>query len=524
MANQSVTLASALSCIFLLLSSYVSADFVPFPWRNHTGQFGDPIDGEQGFGTAQNISVACGEALNRTIACLPRIQELSATGNNEALGVASAELCVGTCGESLLSYRAGVVNACGERGLFDSLENSWRGDVVHEFWKLMCQTDPNSGKYCPDWLREQYSTAGSPDLLSLPLSILCSVCQLSRLQIVRESRFLGYSLEQEPLFKQIYQKCKSGPLYTVQKDETCHSIALSKSVTEGSIWSMNDLGPTCDGIKEGMQLCLPSRCKTAVLGTNCWSLATTYSISFAQLLAWNLTIDTACDNVAANSTLICVSSPDGEFVPQTAPNNTSTTNQTVSAPGSTPFGTIKNCKTYYQVQIADNCKRISIAASVSVEEFMAMNPSIDANCSNLYPGLWYCTKPLLNWNAPGNGTNSTSTTVPPPAPTPSGTVGRCYRWHVIQSGDTCALLQVVEGISMEDLMAWNPDLKAECSNLVLGLAYCVQASHTGPASSTASSTKIPGYGRSEGHSSSPSVTSSLTSRLPPVQYETQKWY
>jgi LysM repeat protein len=87
------------------------------------------------------------------------------------------------------------------------------------------------------------------------------------------------------------------------------------------------------------------------------------------------------------------------------------------------------------------------------------------------PDLWYCVHPTYNWNVTtsdgGGGTTPSSTTLPLPGPTPTGTTTKCYKWHIITSGETCALLQSSIGVSMAQLMAWNPDLHADCGNLLL---------------------------------------------------------
>ncbi|KAK2816778.1 hypothetical protein FQN49_007991, partial [Arthroderma sp. PD_2] len=46
-------------------------------------------------------------------------------------------------------------------------------------------------------------------------------------------------------------------------------------------------------------------------------------------------------------------------------------------------------------------------------------------------------------------------------------------WYVVNSGDYCAKIQSQFAITFDQLQAWNPDLKADCSNPQLGVAYCV---------------------------------------------------
>ena len=59
---------------------------------------------------------------------------------------------------------------------------------------------------------------------------------------------------------------------------------------------------------------------------------------------------------------------------------------------------------------------------------------------------------------------------------------------MIQSGDYCALIESEFDITMAQLQLWNPDLLSDCSNLMLGEAYCVngaqQVSSSTPAAAS----------------------------------------
>lgn len=48
------------------------------------------------------------------------------------------------------------------------------------------------------------------------------------------------------------------------------------------------------------------------------------------------------------------------------------------------------------------------------------------------------------------------------------------QWHTIVSGDTCSVIGSEYGVSIEQLRKWNPQLKADCSNLLRDDAYCVK--------------------------------------------------
>lgn len=98
--------------------------------------------------------------------------------------------------------------------------------------------------------------------------------------------------------------------------------------------------------------------------------------------------------------------------------------ETVAPPGPVAFGTTPKCGKCYQVNKGDYCQLIALNFTITVSLFEAINPQIDAGCSNLSPGLYYCVLPTADWNQTTTTTTSSYQTAP--APAPSGTTGNCY--------------------------------------------------------------------------------------------------
>lgn len=73
-----------------------------------------------------------------------------------------------------------------------------------------------------------------------------------------------------------------------------------------------------------------------------------------------------------------------------------------------------------------------------------------------------------------NGNNGTGTALPT-GPRAPGASASCSQWYTVQSGDYCGVIQQKVGISMAQLMSWNTELNAACTNLWLGYSYCVRA-------------------------------------------------
>lgn len=69
----------------------------------------------------------------------------------------------------------------------------------------------------------------------------------------------------------------------------------------------------------------------------------------------------------------------------------------------------------------DYCQLVAINQTISLDLFLAINPSINSTCGNLLTGVNYCVFPTQNWNV-----TATSTVVTPPTTIPTGTTQNCY--------------------------------------------------------------------------------------------------
>ncbi|THC96565.1 hypothetical protein EYZ11_003957 [Aspergillus tanneri] len=210
-------------------------------------------------------------------------------------------------------------------------------------------------------------------------------------------------------------------------------------------------------------------------------IANTFQVTLDQLREWNTFINAECTNLTIGDQL-CVSDPNtnGGDPTTTKPTATMTgpyATATVAPPGPVAQGTTPRCGKYYQVQQGDYCQRIVGNSGISMELFKAINPDINADCSNLIPGLYYCVLPTKDWNSSPTTlktTTSASGYVSPPGPTSIGTTPKCYEWYIVQQGDYCARIQSKYGVTMAQLQYWNPELNNECTNLLTGYAYCVR--------------------------------------------------
>lgn len=115
-----------------------------------------------------------------------------------------------------------------------------------------------------------------------------------------------------------------------------------------------------------------------------------------------------------------------------------------------------------------------------------MNPSLNLQCTNLLTGIDYCVALV-------NGTTLVTPTFTATGPTATGTptphqpnmVSNCTAFDVCIPDDTCDSLTTRNGINIDQLELWNPDVGSSCTLLLVGDYYCVAA--PSPVTTTTSS-------------------------------------
>ncbi|RDB24798.1 hypothetical protein Hypma_007466 [Hypsizygus marmoreus] len=485
--------------LMVILSQRVEGQFKLFPDGTHS---------------TQNLSPGCITALNATITCDPYIQQLVSNDYYGSLGNATLQdaVCTAGCGSSLTSYHASVVQVCAsDPQPWPGVPAAWAGDVIWATYNRTCLKDPATGAYCVDQIAAINTGDVDLPISSLPHDQLCSSCMIALLKNIQSTPYSNYDASYIQDWVAIQSTCSTGPLptavqppatnitalpgvvisnpadssclsgnhYTVQSGDDVQKIAVAHGVATGTLKILNGIFPDGTNLFAGQDLCLPRPCPTYLVqpNDNCAAVAAAHGLTFAQLVSYNPSINLDCTNLLSD-TNICIGASGATYTPTTIPGATSTTSgyatATVTPPGSIPFGTTRNCGKFYEVNSGDNCQQISLNNSITVDLFEQANPSVNADCTNLTPGLFYCIWPTANWNATNPG-ETTSTIAPPPGPTPIGSTPNCYEWHIVVSGDTCSLIGTSFGITFAQFKAWNPQIDDQCSNLLLDDAYCVNA-------------------------------------------------
>ncbi|KAI6854519.1 hypothetical protein KC323_g8775 [Hortaea werneckii] len=162
------------------------------------------------------------------------------------------------------------------------------------------------------------------------------------------------------------------------------------------------------------------------------------------------------------------------------------------------------------VQAGDDCAKLSVAFSMTISDFLLLNPEIYTNCTNLLLGVSYCVFPVgdiasySGFEAPTTlsitvspATFSSVDTAVPSAtnhpdldfvfqnlPKAPGTIDDCT-FHADHNDNTrdadsnsCTAVASAWDIELEDLLDWNPSLSTdqEACATQPGRSYCVRKS------------------------------------------------
>ncbi|KAL8836527.1 MAG: hypothetical protein Q9170_002882 [Blastenia crenularia] len=285
---------------------------------------------------------------------------------------------------------------------------------------------------------------------------------------------------------------------TLDPSANCNSIAQAFNVATGDVQAVTD-GDSCAITTPS--ICLPAPCTLHQLadGDTCDTLASSMStaainVTSISFLSWNPNINGLCDGLPAGD-YVCASAPGGSYVPppppadnanangqqrggndgNTAgtPDNTTTSTSTsatgtspTAAPSPTQSGITVGCTKYVQAQNGDWCSKFAQANNITPDQLYAWNTVLGSGGSKcdtqFFLGYYYCVA-----------------ATPPsvPSPTQAGIASNCNKYKIAQSGDWCSKFAQDNGITTDNLYAWNPVLGSGGSNcdtqFFLGYYYCI---------------------------------------------------
>lgn len=160
---------------------------------------------------------------------------------------------------------------------------------------------------------------------------------------------------------------------------TCSALAMLYSITIDSILSSNSLltGSSDCVILAGTQVCIPQACTVCTVQVNdtCNSIGMAHSLMPIQVQSVNPSLGSSCQLISSFvGKSICIS-PNGGFpLGFGVTSNGATPTAVAPVPTPTVSGTTSACGWWYQVQPGDICNTVMLTNSVSLPNFLTLNP------------------------------------------------------------------------------------------------------------------------------------------------------
>lgn len=205
-------------------------------------------------------------------------------------------------------------------------------------------------------------------------------------------------------------------------------------------------------------------------GESCAAIASKYSITSAQFLKWNPSVEDGCTGLWANA-YACVSVIGHTPSPSTRATTTKATTTKAATSSTIPVqaGIDKNCNKFHQIQSTTTCTSIEKYYSLPFATFFKWNPSVGNNCESLLVGYNVCVG-VTGWKpTPTTGNNGIAT----PSPIQTGMISSCNKFHPIAAKTTCDSLKSYYNLDMADFFKWNPAVGTACTKLWVGYNVCV---------------------------------------------------
>ncbi|KAK8036495.1 LysM domain-containing protein [Apiospora marii] len=154
---------------------------------------------------------------------------------------------------------------------------------------------------------------------------------------------------------------------------------------------------------------------------------------------------------------------------------------TIDPPTTAPSDTLQDCTNWYVGVSSDKCDAIANDNFITLEQLYRYNPSLAANC-DIKNGISYCVEenfgipPPLPPTTTSTSAGSTTTAgngISTPTPTMGGMVSNCNKFYFVPADTSCSTVLSVNGITLEQLFAWNADVGVDCRGLWAKVYVCV---------------------------------------------------
>ncbi|KAI8944635.1 hypothetical protein F4801DRAFT_571068 [Xylaria longipes] len=205
-----------------------------------------------------------------------------------------------------------------------------------------------------------------------------------------------------------------------------------------------------------------------VSGDTCSDLSVANGISLADFYSWNPDVGSTCALLILDY-YVCVGTIGGS-----TPTTTTSPGNGIATPTPTQTGMTKSCNKFHKVVSGDSCSDLATSNGISLSDFYSWNPDVGSTCALLILDYYVCigviggtttTKPT--------STTTTGNGIATPTPTQPNMTHNCNRFYKVKSGDLCYNIAASNGISVDQIYSWNPDVGDSCQFLYLDYYICI---------------------------------------------------
>ncbi|KAK7017178.1 hypothetical protein R3P38DRAFT_2540843 [Favolaschia claudopus] len=404
---------------------------------------------------------ACATALTASVACNDTIQLLGANPFFDTSALSN--ICTPDCTDSLSSYRAAVVSACGSFMIPGPNDLSYAPtlafDTIALPYAVQCRQDTtaNPPTFCTTIL-SSFGAMPSPaqGILSYPKNQLCTPCMLGTLNATL-SNPLYASTDYNDWFD-VLRECGYDfqfNSYLVPAPSPSPTQLFTSGPSTTPIGSNDTTSALCT---------LTGRNVTWTENGGCLDVANRFGVGYYDILSNNPTLQgTNCTSTADGGsgigagTSLCLPQPCTRYIP----------------------GLNQTCE-----DIVSAANKILQGQTITVQQLVSFNSILDTGCQPVASPWVFplCISPhggfpnvsAIDSGAPGPVPTPTAI-VPPPGQTPPGTTSNCGAWYLVGPGDICSKVALNNAITFADLVTLNPELKHDCTNFWAKYWYCVAA-------------------------------------------------
>ncbi|ESZ90353.1 LysM domain-containing protein [Sclerotinia borealis F-4128] len=475
------------------------------------------------------IPASCRAVLSQNITCNPQLINAAFISAGRALdNVTATEYCTPTCYSSIKTFKTNVDLRCGSTSYAMYANSTFEqsgaqiADPLAWAYNVTCIED--STGFCLADLYNGTKTACSDCSLKYGAAMLSSDYGRVKVQPSAFSSLLSSCGTPASSYPYTYTSTSTtstststatstanctGTTYTVTSADTCQSISQSNSIAIDRLIAQNELDYNCTSLTSGSSLCLGESCALQTITANqtCADIIGRNGFTTIQLISWNPTIHSNCDNLDSMvGRSICVSPPGTTNYTTSQMNiTTSTLSSMFSGPWTTGTADMNppNMTTeWYNTQTtfpagATGTYLANATLSSLVAERTIYCPITDQNytdgiteadlpdaCAPLIePYCWpNISAPIPTSTrfpavcTPTLDPTTTSTAAAVPSPTEPETVDTCTKYYQVLDGDSCSSIASNFDITLDQFDTWNPYVGTDCVKLFLGYYVCIKAS------------------------------------------------